>query len=90
MDEHIKEYFRLTGRPISTMTVSEYLEFLNFNSVPKSDISSHSSDISVHDNVTTPVSEEKHTEKPAEKPKSAAVQKQKNNSALEMLKSVKG
>ena len=30
ISDFIKEYFRLTGRPISTMSVSEYIEFLTF------------------------------------------------------------
>lgn len=30
ISDFINEYFRLTGRPISTMSVSEYIEFLSF------------------------------------------------------------
>lgn len=30
ISDFINEYFRLTGRPISTMSVSEYIEFLTF------------------------------------------------------------
>ena len=84
MEHIINEYFKLTGRPIATMTVSEYLEFQSFCNDTKviTPQTSEPVKISVHEEKTESV------HKPVTVP--AKAEKSRKNTALEMLKSVNG
>ena len=86
MSDIINDYFRITGRPISTMTVSEYLDFMRY-SANGIDSSNESLNISVQNNAVAKTEAKKPV--PA-KTEQRIITPANAGNALEMLKSVKG
>lgn len=87
MNTIIENYFKITGRPIATMTVSEYLEFCRFSP----DVNSVTTNKKTEP-VVAPVREEKKApvikEKTSTNPEPLSEPSRKT--ALDMLKSVSG
>lgn len=105
MNTIIEEYFKITGRPIATMTVSEYLEFCRFTPTGNIQTSSWIETDTTKDkttNKTTSKNDTKvnntnnnsgHIKAPTEKPTQKDNQPKPvavNTSPLDMLKSVSG
>lgn len=93
MASKIEEYFKITGRPIATMTVAEYLAFCEYDQkygrniciTPDNQPVIQKTKPVTHENKEIQNSETgKATNKPVSKPAKT------NKSALDMLRSVSG
>ena len=87
----ISQYFTLTGRPVSTMTVPEYLEFLDYKKVTEIQPVITPKNPAHDSGQNTDIKEFSHNQKDIEPIKSSKeiTTTQKSN-ALAMLQSVKG
>lgn len=96
LSELINNYYELTGKPVASMTVTEYLQFASSASVihpvpvPVPDSRAYKDDISREiQKKTDVISEEERSEK-KESERSKSTEANKENVALEILQSISG
>ena len=94
MTDHINEFFKITGRPISTMTVDEYIKLISIDRPSGERVYETPLDTSdiVKDTVTPVISVENKSVSPFEETKVSKTvdTKDKREMALSLLKGVKG
>lgn len=91
--EMINQYFSLTGRPVSTMSVTEYLQFVSAADMSRSTYESRHTETSEPYREDTPDKESAYTApEPVKKPVAVqpARRKSSEETKLALLKSVSG